>query len=269
MKMKKLFYSCIAVMTIAASFSLGAYASGGINLIVNGQKANADVEVIKGATYVSLRTVSELLGAEVNYDSSTKTIFITNNTNNSLGAVNNSTAKEEKVKEEVKEDASNKTSSQPNQNTNGRLNPAAIGVEVPFQVSKSSEEFSGKISVSEVIRGEQAWNEIYKANPFNSEPEDNHEYILAKINFTVEKNKNTDAAVSIHPAHFTLTSSKGVDYKTPVVVTPEPKFDTKLYSGSSHTGWVAFKVKKDDPSPLITYGRNYNGSGGVWFKTVN
>ncbi len=47
-----------------------------INITVNGQKVNADNILYKGTTYVPLRSISEILDKEVDYDSETKTAKI-------------------------------------------------------------------------------------------------------------------------------------------------------------------------------------------------
>lgn len=47
-----------------------------VNLIVNGDKVSTDNFVYNGTTYVPLRTVSEKLGKEVNFNNTTKTVTI-------------------------------------------------------------------------------------------------------------------------------------------------------------------------------------------------
>ena len=54
-----------------------------------------------------------------------------------------------------------------------------------------------------------------------------------------------------------------------MIVTPRPEIDTKLYSGAKHQGYAVFKVELTDSKPLITFGRDYNGKGGVWFKAYD
>jgi hypothetical protein len=73
MKLKVLGFSLVLVLV----FSAGVFASSGINLVVNGT-AITDVEakVIDGSTYVPLRAVADMLGAEVGWDSKTKTASV-------------------------------------------------------------------------------------------------------------------------------------------------------------------------------------------------
>jgi len=44
--------------------------------------------------------------------------------------------------------------------------------------------------------------------------------------------------------------------------------DGHLYKGASSEGWDAFIVKKGDLSPKLAFGRNYDGTGGIWFWGV-
>lgn len=57
-------------------FASGVLASQGITLIVNGQKANVDVKVINGVTYLPLRAVGDLLNVPVVWDGKTNTVTV-------------------------------------------------------------------------------------------------------------------------------------------------------------------------------------------------
>jgi type 1 fimbria pilin len=73
MKLKVLLFTLALVL----AFSAGAFAASGINLVVNGEAVtDVDAKVIDGSTYVPLRAVSEMLGADVSYDAKTKTAYV-------------------------------------------------------------------------------------------------------------------------------------------------------------------------------------------------
>jgi hypothetical protein len=73
MKLKVLLFTLALVL----AFSAGAFAASGINLVVNGTAVtNVEAKVIDGSTYVPLRAVSTMLGAEVGWDSKTKTASV-------------------------------------------------------------------------------------------------------------------------------------------------------------------------------------------------
>lgn len=64
----------VAGMMLAAG--AGAYAATKMTLIVNGRQSNVEPVSIKGVTYVPLRAAAEMLGAEVNYNASSKSVNI-------------------------------------------------------------------------------------------------------------------------------------------------------------------------------------------------
>ncbi|MNW41414.1 hypothetical protein D3C74_185510 [compost metagenome] len=250
-KRKKLLLSGAAIALALSSFAVGAAGAGRFQLIVNGKTATTEVKVINNTTYVPLRAVSEMLGAKVTFNSATGTITI----NSDGAAVVPSTP------------PSQDTPTNPKSSENSRLNPAEIGTTLPFAVKNILDEYSGNVSISQVIRGDEAWRMIHEANMFNNEPADGYEYMLVKAKVAITKNTKSDAAVDLWGGDFTLVSATGTAYDTQAVVTPDPKLDASIYVGSSNEGWVAFQVKKSDQSPLIVFERKYDGSGGVWFKT--
>ncbi|WP_219834952.1 peptidylprolyl isomerase [Paenibacillus sp. R14(2021)] len=65
----------IVGLTLAAG--AGAYAATKMTLIVDGQKSNAEPVSKKGVTYVSLRAVAEMFGANVSYNSSSHSVVVT------------------------------------------------------------------------------------------------------------------------------------------------------------------------------------------------
>jgi hypothetical protein len=95
MKKKTLIASAVALSVISAS--IGAFAASKITLIVNGTKVNTDVKNINGTSYVPLRAVSELLGANVGWDGKTSTITITKETPTTTTAPSKPSNTESKV----------------------------------------------------------------------------------------------------------------------------------------------------------------------------
>ncbi|CQR51494.1 hypothetical protein [Paenibacillus riograndensis] len=245
MKKKKLITAAIASFVLVSSFTAGAYAATKFKLIVDGKTTSADIQEIKGAPYVALKDVGNLLGATVKYDSKTKTATITSKGSATTAPSTNDTGQSSRTK------------------------PAAIGSTQSFTVDSALKKYTGQVSITQIIRGDEAWKMISEANSLNSPAKDGYEYILAKANVKIISNKkSTDAAVDVWNGDFKLVSSSGTDYDYLMsIVLPEPNIDAKVYAGSSKEGWVAFQVKKDDPSPVISFARKYDGSGGVWFKT--
>jgi hypothetical protein len=134
----------------------------------------------------------------------------------------------------------------------------------------SHELYDMKITLLEVIRGEQAWKRIQTASSANKPVESGTEYILARIKY--EYFARGVPGLCVHPLapeEFTAYSAKGEDYKTVSVVPPKPELRRGLKSGESFEGWIAFAVAKDDQAPLMFYSADSGGAvqhgGGKWF----
>lgn len=56
--------------------STGVYAQSGVRLYVNGYRVNHNIILEDGTTYVPIRAVSEAMGANVEWDQDTKTVFV-------------------------------------------------------------------------------------------------------------------------------------------------------------------------------------------------
>lgn len=98
----------------------------------------------------------------------------------------------------------------------------------------------------------------------NDPPEDGFEYIAARVQFELLTMAG-DKALDLHALDFQAISSTGREYEDAVVVEPAPAIGANLYAGATHEGWVVFQVAKDDTAPVMTYGRTYDGTGGIWF----
>jgi len=202
-----------------------------------------------GTTYLPIRSAGEALGVEVGWDGANNTVWL----GEGAAAVEKGT----------------ETGSTPPATSNtglSRSNPAPLGKAVTYSINDILDKYTAEITLEEVIRGEEAWTRIEAANMFNSQAPEGYEYLLARINFKVVSNKKEDATVSLSPVNFTLVSSSGKDYKYPMVVAPNPELRANLYVGASNNGWAVFTVKTDDKAPLIAFGRDYDGTKGVWLK---
>lgn len=265
---KKLLSTGLISGALALALTAGAYAGAnleevkallnkGIQIELNGKNIDLKDEqggalypiTYDGNTYLPVRSVAETLGLSVSWDGEANKVIL------GSGSVETPTQQEPK-KETPK--PSDKTS---------RSNPAAIGTKVNFEKDRIIEKYSGSVSVDEIIRGEEAWKIVSEANTFNKAPEEGYEYLLAQITISIDTMDKEDAKADISPVDFTLVSADGKDYEIAFGAVLKDGISTSLYAGASHTGWVAFQVKKDDANPTIAYARKYDGTGGVWFAT--
>jgi hypothetical protein len=148
-----------------------------------------------------------------------------------------------------------------------RSNPAAIGASLTFKGKDSLVgDYEVRITLLETIRGDDAWNMLKEANQFNDAANTGFEYILAKVRFDYLKG-SPDKQYSLYGVNkFTAVSAEGKDYESKFEVEPDPQLQADLYPGASHEGWVAFHVAQSDSKPLMTFGRDFRGSGGAWWK---
>jgi len=169
-----------------------------------------------------------------------------------------------------------------------RSSPAEIGADVFTKVGRPgtsiftpserdwSEIYEVRISVTEIIRGEAAWERILTnqhAQDFYDPPGPEFEYLLAMVRFDYLKGPAPDILYEIQPREFAAVSSDGreydqtdASYQVYFDVRPEPSLHSRLYAGASFEGLVEFQVVKHDSTPVMTFGRDERGRGGIWFK---
>ncbi len=199
---------------------------------LNGKKVTQNVVTINGTYYADLKQLASNLGIKYSVDTKGKNIL--------LGET-------------------------PATNKYSMSNPAPIGTKQTVTFKSLLDSFTADVTVNEVIRGDEAWKLIQEANMFNSEAGTGYEYILAKIDFTLTKAPE-GKKYDLSGYSFDLISDKGKGYDKGLIMAPEPVLDTELYKGASSEGFVAFKVSVTDKQPKIAFGRDYNGTGGIWFK---
>jgi len=128
------------------------------------------------------------------------------------------------------------------------------------------DNYEARVTLQEVLRGAEAWSRIKEANQFNDPADPGFEYLLARIRFEYLKAEDPDKTYDLNSFQFTAVSSEGKEYEYAFVVEPQPQLSASLYPGASHEGWAAFRVTLYDTAPLLTFGRDYSGRGGVWWK---
>lgn len=221
-----------------------------VKLQVDGKAINTEIVTItkegqaNGSNYVSARALAEAMGGTVAWDGKANTIYVTS---------------EEKIT------ATPAPTSRPIPSSYSYSNPAPIGIVQRIAYEDIFDKYTIEAKVSEIVRGNRAWQLIQTANMFNDAPKEGYEYILAKIYFNV-LSIDEGKQFNLNSVSFTLVSSIGKDYDYLSVVDPDPTLSAKLYKDASNEGWASFIVAKNDLKPKLAFGRKYDGSGGIWFK---
>jgi hypothetical protein len=225
-----LLFSSIGVFAAVSTQSIDVLMNS-INIAINGEvKGNAGESyqlsnggqvpfsiVYKGTTYLPLRKVAELLDKEVTWNGDTNTAGV----------------KEKKA--------------EPNQSENSRLSPANIGEKLTLQTNNSySENYSLEMTLTEIVRGNEAESIVQNANQFNDGSGSDKEYILAKFKIKMLATEN-DAAIDINNSLFDAVSQNGVVYDDFISVAGlSPSLATEYYQGSEYEGYVYFLVNNND-----------------------
>ncbi|GAB6107757.1 hypothetical protein [Fusibacter bizertensis] len=207
----------------------------------NGDKVPFSI-IYKGTTYLPLKKIGQLLDKSIVWEGTTKTISVNDN-------------------------GSQSSNQAPISDSNSRFNPAnkneaVLGIDAQY----NGDQFDLKVELTDLLRGQSAWEMVEAANVFNEKPVDTQEIILAKFKIDVTNSNNANLQFNLISFNFDLVSSSGKDYEDALFVIPDPTIDAKLYAGASHEGWVGFIVDKTDTKPLIVFKKEYDGSGGMWFK---
>ena len=146
-------------------------------------------------------------------------------------------------------------------------NPFPFGFEVPMV--RTDEDISFVVKVEEVIRGDEAWSIIYKANQFNDPPPDGFEPILVKI-YVKNKSSADFLELSIYNSLSLATKGNVLDgwFYSPCCLDSAGlvEFEVKLNPSGEHTGWFASAVHIDENSPMLVVGADRSGKGGVYFS---
>lgn len=156
------------------------------------------------------------------------------------------------------------------------FDPAAAGIRLSGIVEcgrgyTTHELYDMKITLLEVIRGTEAWDRLKKANTSNKPPEEEYEYILARVKYEYYARGKPGLCVhKLRPEQFIACSSDGEEYPATRVILPEPGMQGDMKAGDTVEGWVSFLVPRSDKTPLMYYtadsGKAVMHGGNIWFK---
>jgi len=140
---------------------------------------------------------------------------------------------------------------------------AMINVSGPAASAYGSQELhSVKVTLLEVLRGNQAWDRLKETDSSTHPPSDGFEYLLARIRMEYDPNgAEGNLAYTVDRNDFKLYSDNDGVYQLPAVQPPKPEMIGQIfYPGDSREGWIPFQVAVDDPNPLLFF------FGGMWFQ---
>jgi hypothetical protein len=128
---------------------------------------------------------------------------------------------------------------------------ATRGNPVPLGEVGTNRAGDWRVRVNEVYRGDEAWQRLLEANPFNWEPEDGMEYVLFNVTMTYVGS----ATVSQHVSSwdFQSTGDAGVKWPHVAVVHPTPELNAGVFQNGETTGWVVVQVRAGESNPIAVF----------------
>lgn len=125
----------------------------------------------------------------------------------------------------------------------------------------SHELYDMKITLLEVLRGEEAWKRLQAVDASNKPAESGFEYLLARVKFEYQARQIPGLCMHpLAPNQFTAYNAKGEDYAPVSVIPPKPEMRKELKSGDSVEGWLVFAVSKADLAPLMSFSASDGGA---------
>jgi hypothetical protein len=140
-------------------------------------------------------------------------------------------------------------------------NPIPYGFPLPL-VRDKTQEYT--ITLTDVRRGDEAWQLLYNVNQFNEPAPEGMEWIgiLIKIEYT----KGPSGKVLELDRYFVNTVTKGSILEIPFYLGPEPEFDLKILPEGEGEGWIFGHVYVDDPAPMIVFA--YSGGNPGFYMSL-
>ncbi len=146
-----------------------------------------------------------------------------------------------------------------------RKSPYTLNETAAFDGMKSTfYSFIADLTMTEIIRGEEAYNLVMQGSKYNDVPPEGKEYILAKFKIKALESKN-DEKIDMNEYMFDFVSAEGIKYNDFVNVSGlEPKL-TEIYAGAEIEGW-AYQLVDISDTPSIVFCESVKK--GVWFSTA-
>jgi hypothetical protein len=259
--MKKNAFAAVMAMLLLVVLTLGAMSAavtGPAELWYNDIKITLDGEeivpkdaagnivspfIIDGTTYLPVRAVAQAVDLDVEWDEISNTVKLSG------------------------------TPTQDEVPVYSRDNPAPLGV-------SQTVIYNGTVSqakVTEIIRGDEAFDLIIKDSVENEKLTTDMEYLVAYVSISMLLQNNTKTQnknyygltiTGLNTCYFEACSADGnmYDRYNSSFQNAERLSLFRLEEGTVTEGCVAFFVRKDDPAPMAVYGQDIDGTGSAWFS---
>ena len=107
------------------------------------------------------------------------------------------------------------------------------------------------LTVSEVIRGDAAYQKLLSMNEFNETAPEGYEWVLAKTKVKFVESETEDLSFHIDGImNFDMVSESGDIYSGDIVGSTEPDFSFEMYVGNEKEGYISSLVKTGEKAQL-------------------
>lgn len=138
-----------------------------------------------------------------------------------------------------------------------RYNPLPVGETGSFD-GYTWYKYATEVTVTEVIRGEEANAMVYEASFWNDEPGEGEEYILVKVKIKAIDTKGEGSA-SVSNYNFDFVKEDGSTYEHDIISGLKPEL-SDVYQGGTTEGYIGCLIKEGS-HPLLSY-----QDGNLWFS---
>lgn len=166
------------------------------------------------------------------------------------------TVKESDNKQEAPKSQNEENKQESKSEIGSRTNP------IPFQqtatvsdelYNDNGDAFAIKfdLTVLEVVRGEEAYQQLVAMNEFNEPAPEGYEWVLAKTKVKFSESETEDLAFNIDGImNFNMVSESGDIYSGDLYGTTEPDFSFEMYVGNEKEGYISGLVKTGEKAQL-------------------
>ena len=152
--------------------------------------------------------------------------------------------------------------------------PAAANDTVTFteHVNDSGQgpaDYTARLTLLEVLRGTAAYDKITKSYPaylINIQPD--REFMAVHFRYELTATSKSGISRLVNRDSFAIYRDGKADPEdNKYIIGATPDLYGKAKSGDVVDGWFAFTVPKGASWPMVVYGKQSAGSGGIWFRT--
>jgi hypothetical protein len=134
-----------------------------------------------------------------------------------------------------------------------KFNEVATVETVTYDTNYNELPTTIELSVSSIIRGEEAYKKLLEMNQFNEAAPEGYEWVLALTKVKVTASETQDYPFTITWTDFSILSQSGDQYSGDTYASTEPMFDFEMYEGNEKEGYIAGLVKIGE-APQMKFG---------------